>query len=234
MVEWHHAGNGEIQHLVRCLVSIPWLGVFVANGIPRARSSKQASSSDDGARKTRRHEIMMLSTHDGGPPSAREICPPNSVALSNGLGLGRADIHTLLPLLYAGVRLSFVSPRPQESSELVGASPSACAFVSNSEILTTPSAWALTVWSGIPDVPLRFVRSIDAPGVGELPGARALLESFFFESVIPPALLRVLPDRCDDTFTLRMAKSNICAGACEARTSHRSPVALPALHSLSR
>jgi hypothetical protein len=52
----------------------------------------------------------------------------------------------------------------------------------------------LTVWRSFPRDQLRFVRSLDLSTLGELPRGETLSGSFYLESVILPARLRVIPE----------------------------------------
>jgi hypothetical protein len=106
------------------------------------------------------------------------------------------DMERLVPLLdeWAIDRLRVVSPRLDEPFEWVRSPRPRSVVVSDPALITAPSAVTLTLWRRLPKDQLRFVRSIDLSTLGELPGSETVAGSFFLESVILPARLRVIPD----------------------------------------
>jgi hypothetical protein len=130
-------------------------------------------------------------------------------------GVDLADIEQLVPRLdeWAIDRLRVVSPRLEEPFEWVGISQSRSVVVSDPAVITVPSAVTLTVWRSFPKDQLCFVRSLDLSTLSELPVSETLAGSFFIESVILPARLRVLP-RC---FLMRCPRlSHVGTSGCMA------------------
>jgi hypothetical protein len=104
-----------------------------------------------------------------------------------------ADIERLLPRLdgWAIDGLRVVSPRLEEPFEWVRNPRSRSVAVTDPALIDV----TLTRWGQIPRDQLCFLRSIDLSALGELPRGEDLSGSYFLESVILPARLRILPSR---------------------------------------